>query len=232
MKLLKTSTKFLAASMLAAVVLPASASLIGDDVTVTWFGPDLATTLAGPTTVTVVDPGNEIHCSPGGADPLCTAGGGGNSFTTDTIFDIGADTIFYSQQTRGRANRPAVTFSSATFNGFEFSSLDWVSNPSGIVTGATVITNIAGLDNTRLTFGDHFVRINMQGLTLPANSLADANTRGEFTITLTTSDGNQNPDPEPNPDPQPNPSVPEPASLALLGIGFLGAGYARRRRRK
>ncbi len=167
----------------------AEATLIGDDIVVTWFSPNLGSVFAGPDVITVVDGGSpEIECvgNGGGTSTIC----GGGNFFTDASFDFGASSITYDQI-------PGPFYGSAAFNGFEFSDLDWTDGP-GRVVGFTLTTGIAGLDPSRVTFGDDFVRVNMEGLGT-----------GRFVVDLDVE------------------HVPEPGVLSLVGIGLLGFALRR-----
>jgi hypothetical protein len=133
----------------------------------------------------------EIDCP--GPSPICA---GFNA--PEATIDIGASTISY--------NHPVIPsgFNSGDFNGFEFSDLDWVGD-HGFLVGFTRDTNIAGLDVSRVAFGDDFIRINLQGLA--------ANTTDRFfVLTLDHS------------------PIPEPTSAILFGAGLLVVGSALRRR--
>lgn len=45
----------------------------------------------------------------------------------------------------------------------EYLDLDWTDAP-GILTGVTLTTNILGLDDTRISFGDDFIKVDLKGL--------------------------------------------------------------------
>ena len=124
----------------------ASATLIGDTITVDWLFPDTATIFA--TDTVTVGGGVEIDCPslPGGPYNICTG------FNADSgSIDIGADTITL-QLINGTYWNPT------SFNGFRFSGID------SAITGYTLSTNIAGLDASRIAYGVDFISVNLQGL--------------------------------------------------------------------
>ncbi|MDA5193924.1 PEP-CTERM sorting domain-containing protein [Govanella unica] len=167
----------------------AEASLMGSQVKVNYYFPDLAHVY---TTQTVtVGAGSEITCP--GASPSCA---------TMRIFDL--DIAASSLTVRLGFHD---SFTPALFNGFSFEDLDF--GDGAVLSGVALDTNILGLDLSRVSFGDHFVRINLRELGFTSQSF--------FALNFTTSDAAL---------------VPEPGALGLLGLGLitLGAGLGRRRK--
>ena len=164
----------------------ARADLTGS-VGITWFFPNTSTTFASDT----IAVGSSLSCP--GASPICLGYQGGTQ-----TFSVGSSTI--SDTASGTLNSP---YDSATFNGFDFTGLTFLGG--GSLTGFTLTTDIAGLSNSRVTFGPSFIEINLRGLSV----------NGNFMLDLTSSGGN---------------IVPEPSSLALLGTGLLAlVGFAGRK---
>ncbi len=135
----------------------------------------------------VVGSGIEISC-PGAAQICDTLSAG-----TQTV-DIGDNGIRY-QYTGGGAG-----FDDITTNAFTFAALYGSATK---ITGVTLVgTTIAGFDASRLSFTDHSVTVNMNGVELVNGA--------SFELGILT-------------------AVPEPASAALL-LGGLGLLALRRRR--
>jgi hypothetical protein len=160
----------------------ASADGLTGSVGITWLFPDTSTTYATDT----IGAGSSLSCP--GASPICA----GYIDEGTQTFSVGASTISYDAS--GWYSTPYYGYGeSATFNGFDFTGLTFISG--GPLTSFTLLTDIAGLTDSDVTFGSSFIEVNLQGL--PVN--------GYFTLELNPSVGTP---------------VPEPSSLALLAAGF------------
>lgn len=104
-----------------------------------------------------------------------------------------------------------------TINLLELTSLDWVGDPSAIIEGITVTVDnvfnspMAAFDLGRVTFGDHFLTVDVAGTTWGDGFVAPV---GTLTVELQTSH-----------------SMPEPltSAMGVLGLGILTHSLRRRR---
>ena len=133
-----------------------------------------------------------------GVEVTCTGGGSGNAAVCEMLtaanqyIDIGDLSIGYlyvGSQSGG--------FNPEQPNGMTFLNLD----AGGPITGVSLVTGIAGLDLSRISFNESSVSIDMHGLSLGFSN--------SFTLTLT--------------------AAPEPASLAILATGIAAMLSFRRR---
>jgi hypothetical protein len=148
----------------------ADASLIGQQITHSWFiggtaPANLFRTTQYSVTADAMNP--ELVC-PNQMNNFCD-GFSGNAGTQ--IFDIGDATISFTESSTG-------SFLATSFNGWEWSNLIWANGP-GMITGVQLATDITNLDLSRVSFTANSVRINMQGLGYDGNG-------GTFTLTLET----------------------------------------------
>ena len=165
----------------------ASASLIGDTVTVKYLFPDGATVAAQGDVL--VGSGVEVSCP--SSSSLCVL--------SNSTLDFGANSISFSQ-----TRQSAGGYSAATFNGWEFSSLDF----GGAITNVILTSfGITGLDASRVSWTASTIRINVQGLNVAASNGWNLQVQ---TAPLVT---------------------PVPAALPLLLTGIGGLAFASRRRR-
>jgi hypothetical protein len=116
-------------------------------------------------------------------------------------FDFGASSLTVTQ------TQSLLSFS--VFGNYVFSGLDWVGDPTGIITGITIASNdgfTGGLVNN-FSFTDHSITFNLD----PGTSTPGIGKSVVFNIVT-------------------NHSVPEPTILALFGLGLAGLGFSRRRK--
>lgn len=95
---------------------------------------------------------------------------------------------------------------SASFNGFRVFDIN---NTLGDITSVTInpITNMGGLDVSRISFDANNIYVNWQGLSANPNTIVLLDVNGVNT-------------------------VPEPASIAIWGLGAFGSLFAFRRKKK
>jgi hypothetical protein len=167
--------------------LASAASLLDSTVNVHYHlvnGPDTVNTLDR----VLVGAGTELSCA-GSAD-LCQA-----LTAPMQSLDFSANAIRYDYAGSG------ADFLDVKHNRFQFTSLYGADTT---ITGVQLTTNIAGLDASRITFGEHMVRVDMRDLHVDAGAY--------FQLGLRTVS-----------------AVPEPASAALLLGGLALMGIRRRR---
>lgn len=133
-----------------------------------------------------------------GVEVTCTGGGSGNANVCEMVtaanqyIDIGDLSIGYSYV----GSQPGG-FNVEEPNGMTFLNLD----PGGPITDVLLVTGIAGLDMSRVSFTESSVSIDMHGLSLGFSN--------SFTLTLT--------------------AAPEPGTLAIFATGIAAMISFRRR---
>lgn len=173
----------------------AQASLIGDTVTVqtAWVDCAECTPNDGVTDI------ENILVLEGALELLHYGGFGG-----DEGWNIDIEASSISATLDKPVTAGGVGFTSAGFNGYEFLDLDWAGQ-LGIITGFILSTDIVGLDNSRISFGDDNVKINLESLLALDGEF--------FHIELVTS------------------HIPIPPAIWLFGSGLLGIiGISRRKK--
>ena len=162
----------------------AKADLIGDTILYQYLFPDLSTPFDSQ--LIVVEAGT--------ADTATTDFGTGTDFIFVNPESNSIEIIFEFFPTDG------LVFGSAEFNGIEISDLNF--SNGALLNDVFLTTDFEGLDESRLTFGEDFVAINLE-------SLAISSATNSISLQLV--------------------SVPEPNSVAMLAIG-LGFFASRRKR--
>jgi PEP-CTERM motif len=124
----------------------ASASLIGDTVTLDWLANGVPCLLCSTVNVVV------------------EAGPGDTASPNPTVLDVNveASSILIDILTTGVG---AFDFPT-DFNGLVVSSLDWVGDPTKTIVDVVLGTDIAGLGSDRISFGDHSVSVNFASLSV------------------------------------------------------------------
>lgn len=121
-----------------AMVGSANATLITDEVFISYNFPDINTINSGPVaTIVTADSSDAV-----------------NFFGTITV-DVGGNNIFIDQD--------AIFIQPGDFNGVVVSDMDWVDMPGEIV-GLSITTNLAAWDDSRATFTADSVAVNLAGL--------------------------------------------------------------------
>ena len=117
-----------------------AATLVGDDVTIR--------TLVG------TNPNINTYM-------VTVAAGSGDALDLNSYgeHDIDATSIYADWD---NPNFASIGFSTVRAD-IEYLDLDWTDAP-GVLTGITLTTNIFGLDNSRISFGDDFIIVSLAGL--------------------------------------------------------------------
>ena len=157
----------------------AGVSLVGTDVTLNWLFPTVGTLFATEVLPITTNP-TTLDCSPGG--PGICAG-----FDEPAAFTIGADTLTLVENS-------GSFWSAASFNGIEYEL-----SPRIHLTGFTLLTNLSGLTPADVSFTNHSIEFNAEGLSF---------TSSPYFITLTVS------------------TVPELSTWAMMIFGLAGLGLA------
>jgi PEP-CTERM motif len=157
---------------------------------VSWLYPNTSTVYETGGAIAV---GSSLTCP--GSSPICVPFG---ELGTET-FSVGTSTISFDV-----VNLNPSSFTPGAFNGYQFSNLAFLGG--GCLTGFTLSTNIANLNNSDVSFGCNYIDINLQGLDLAGTE--------DFSLALTSK----------------SVVTPEPSSLVLMGTGLLALGAFIRRR--
>ncbi|HOW36364.1 MAG TPA: PEP-CTERM sorting domain-containing protein [Candidatus Omnitrophota bacterium] len=168
----KIFTAFVVGIVMLCMVGAAQAGLLGDSISAAHYFPNLSTIDLNMGSQTVVAGTSDVfnYYSYYSVNPEDT------SILVDFLADGGYSWV------------------DATFNGLVISNID------DIITNVSIDTNLVGWDISRLSYDDHTLRANWQGLAFDSSKY--------FNFSLTTVDH--------------LPTVPEPASLSLLATGLLG----------
>ena len=159
-----------------------ASSLIGDTINFQYFFPDESIPYTQPQVTTV-------------------AAGNSDAFDVIGVAKLDPEASGFKIPSFNTTNY----FTSAPFNGFKLSSLDF--NDASSITGYTLVTNMLGLDDSRIAFTGHTFDINWQGLSFDPNTYVN--------VDFKTSASNST-------------NIPTPALLP----GLIGLGAAALRKRK
>ena len=164
-----------------ALATPASASLLdGNSVGIQYLFPDSGTVFA--------DLGSNLV----GTDP-------------PTTFNPYFDFVFTDTTASASAFQQFATWSATAFNGFRLYDINGTIDAFTSVT-IDSLSNMVGLDASRITFDADNIYVNWQGLSFSEETIVTLNINGADV------------------------NVPEPGSLALLGVAMAGLGWSRRRK--
>ena len=185
MKITKLAFGILATTPLLFAGHAKAASLIGDTIDIDFFQGDLDTPFGGTITLPVIEGTDDAATIPINEFFNVTINPEAESIVIDLITNCDCE--------------GGVRFFETDFTGAVFSDFDWMDNPRKIV-GVEVLSELSGVDDTRVTFDSDLVRFNIAGLTVPSGS-------SRVTLNLETE------------------TVPEPFSLfgtsLAMGLGLL-----------
>ena len=155
--------------------------------------------------------GDVILAQGTGLTPTFASIGAGPEFVGYTgliNFDFDATSLTLTPSSIGIGCPPGGCVNPGSQGLYLFTSLDWVGDPSGFITGVTpvIIQGIIPAIAFPVTFTAHSLTLDMFGTTIFASL--------NITYEITTQH-----------------AVPEPSTLAILAVGLAGLGFVTRRRR-
>ena len=147
-----------------------------------------------------LQPGNVCETTFSGSSDVLI--GAGIEITTDN-FQVDIDAASITMTNVGQSDQG---FNPVTPNTIEFTSLDWVDDPSAVISGFSLETDVSGFNAGDVTIFDH-------GVTVFVNETWQSG--GFIRVNLETSR-----------------ALPAPSTLALFAVGLAGISVTSRRRRQ